>query len=325
MSTRLIDSDRLTTALQANGMGSWAEQLQQQLPSVLDKAHGDLPGWLAALAALPVIDPQQVALAHEVSVSTPAHISLDRTLLEAQLRAFCPWRKGPYRIHGVTIDTEWRSDWKWDRVLPHLSPLHDRLVLDVGCGNGYHLWRMAGHGARLVIGVDPSWLFLVQFNAIRHFLGNDWPVHLLPLTSDQLPANLQAFDTVFSMGVLYHRRSPIAHLQELRDCLKPGGELVLETLVIEGDANQVLMPRDRYAKMRNVWFLPSPDMLEIWLARAGFRDCRLVDLNRTSTQEQRSTSWMDFESLPDFLDPADPSRTVEGYPAPVRATLIARA
>ena len=56
------------------------------------------------------------------------------------------------------------------------------------------------------------------------------------------------------MGVLYHRRSPIDHLLELKGCLQTGGELVLETLVIDGGLGEVLVPENRYAKMRNVWF-----------------------------------------------------------------------
>jgi len=327
MCRSLIDSDRLFPALVAQGMASWQVQLEQQLPALFRVTHGDLPHWLTALAELPTLPAQHIDLLERVAVDAAAYLATtwDKDHLEQQLRQFCPWRKGPYWIHGVHIDTEWRSDWKWQRILPHISPLAERVVLDVGCGNGYHAWRMAGQGARLVVGIDPSWLFLAQFNAIRHFLGVDLPVYLLPLTSAQMPAGLQAFDTVFSMGVLYHRRAPIEHLQELRSCLKPGGELVLETLVIEGNAQALLVPADRYAKMRNVWFLPSTAMLELWLQRTGFRDIRLVDLNRTSVDEQRSTSWMAFESLTDFLDPQNERLTIEGYPAPLRATFLARA
>ena len=146
----------------------------------------------------------------------------------------------------------------------------------------------------------------------------------LPLALEELPAKLEGFDTVFSMGVLYHRRSPIDHLLDLKDTLLRGGELVLETLVVEGDAQQVLVPEDRYAMMRNVWFLPSVPALELWLRRAGFVDVRCVDVSTTSVEEQRATDWMRFQSLPDFLDPADHSRTVEGLPAPTRAVLLAR-
>lgn len=98
---------------------------------------------------------------------------------------------------------------------------------------------------------------------------------------------------------------------------------MLETLVIEGDVNQVLLPEDRYAKMRNVWFIPSADAICHWLTRCGYRNVKLVDVNVTSLEEQRSTEWMQYESLKDFLDPENPSITVEGYPAPTRAVFTA--
>ncbi|MCU7797779.1 MAG: tRNA 5-methoxyuridine(34)/uridine 5-oxyacetic acid(34) synthase CmoB, partial [Candidatus Thiodiazotropha sp. (ex Myrtea spinifera)] len=140
---------------------------------------------------------------------------------------------------------------------------------------------------------------------------------------EDIPPNLQAFDTVFSMGVFYHRRSPFSHLSELKGCLRKGGELVLETLVIEGGPGEVLVPEGRYAKMRNVWFIPSPATLISWLSRAGFGDVRLIDVTTTSVEEQRATEWMRFESLADYLDPSQPAQTVEGHPAPRRAIIVA--
>ena len=75
--------------------------------------------------------------------------------------------------------------------------------------------------------------------------------------------------------------------------------------------------------MRNVWFIPSCLTLESWLLRCGFTQVRLVDVSRTTSQEQRSTDWMRFESLENFLDPGDSSLTAEGYPAPQRAVFVA--
>lgn len=242
--------------------------------------------------------------------------------LKNLLGKFKPWRKGPYTLHGIQIETEWRSDWKWERVVPHIQDLTGRCVLDVGCGNGYHLWRMREAGAQWVLGVDPYLLFVLQFQAIQHFC-QEPRLHCLPLGVDDLPP-LALFDTVFSMGVLYHRRSPLDFLKQLHSQLRPGGELVLETLVIEGDVQSVLMPEERYARMRNVWFIPSVEALSVWLRRCGFTAIRCVDLNRTSLQEQCQTDWMDSESLAQALHPENPALTVEGHPAPLRATLVAQ-
>jgi tRNA (mo5U34)-methyltransferase len=320
-----MDITELLQAMQSGPLQVWAAQLPAQLAKGLDiKRYGDLPRWQAAVNNLPRVKPGvinlataclQVGEASDVDAATQEHIA-------DCLRQLHPWRKGPYEVFGIHIDTEWRSDWKWDRLKDHIQPLAGRQILDVGCGNGYHCWRMYAAGAAQVIGIDPTPLFVMQFQAIKHFICTA-PVHVLPLGIDDVPPQLEAFDTVFSMGVLYHRRSPLDHLLQLRDCLRPGGELVLETLVIEGDEHAVLMPEDRYARMGNVWFIPSVALLEKWLRRCKFEDISLVDVTTTTLEEQRSTDWMTFQSLKDFLDPEEPSKSIEGYPAPRRAILTA--
>lgn len=284
--------------------------------------HGDYHQWQKTLKNLPDAKPSKLELKSQVTIGQPDDLEIgQQKRLEKLLQNFKPWRKGPYQLFQIDLNTEWRSDWKWDRLLAHISPLKNRTVLDVGCGNGYHMWRMLGEEAKLVIGADPTQLFLAQFEVMQKYIQSE-NVHLLPLGIEQLPKS-DGFDTVFSMGVLYHRKSPLDFLQQLKDQLKPGGELVLETIVIEGDANQVLVPGDRYAKMRNVWFIPSSQALCHWLERVGFKNIRVVDETVTSLDEQRKTPWMENESLADFLDPNDRSKTIEGYPAPIRAVIIA--
>ncbi len=311
--------------LQQADRKEWSELLIRQLIRRFDDTpHGDLPRWLSALESLPPVPDAQENLdagAVTLTAATPL-TETDQANLEQGLRGLMPWRKGPFEFFGTYIDTEWRSDWKWDRVAPHLSDLNGRTILDVGCGSGYHCWRMAGAGAKRVIGIDPGLLFLFQFLAVKGYLGNV-PVDLLPVRMEELPDKLELFDTTFSMGVLYHRRSPLDHLLELKGTLRRGGELVLETLVVDGPEGHTLMPEDRYGQMRNVWFLPSCATLLRWLDRTGFRNARVVDVSDTSTEEQRTTDWMRFNSLTDFLDPEDPSKTIEGYPGPKRATIIA--
>ncbi|MEJ2381855.1 MAG: tRNA 5-methoxyuridine(34)/uridine 5-oxyacetic acid(34) synthase CmoB [Gammaproteobacteria bacterium] len=323
----MIDWTPAWRAIGATALRPWQEAMSAQVAAVLERAvHGDLPQWLAALGALPEASASSLDLdAARVRIGAAADCDdVTRAQLEALLRRLHPWRKGPYELFGIAIETEWRSDWKWARLEEHIEPLAGRLVLDVGCGNGYHCWRMVGAGAALALGIDPGLRYVVQFQALKRFAPHA-AVHVLPLALEQLPAQTGVFDTVFSMGVLYHRRSPLDHLLDLRGCLRRGGQLVLETLVVEGDAERVLVPEGRYARMRNVWFLPSCDALQRWLRRCGYVDVRLVDVTRTTVGEQHSTDWMTFQSLADFLDPADPTRTIEGLPAPTRAIVVATA
>ena len=299
----------------------WREHIPRSFQNL---NHGDLDKWLAALEHLPDIKPNHISLksdAIEIGKSEELR-NITSVSLKKNLKTLQPWRKGPYNFFGVNINTEWRSDWKWNRLKDHIAPLKDRFVLDVGCGNGYHCLRMAGEEARMVVGIDPFILFVVQFMVFKKYLSNI-PVFVLPVGIEDIPKNRPFFHTVFSMGVFYHRKSPFDHLQELRALLRHGGELVLETLVIDGNENEVLVPSGRYGKMRNVWFLPSPDTMIHWLRRAGFKNARMVDLTQTTTKEQRKTDWMTFESLADYLDPKDYNKTIEGYPAPKRAIFLA--
>ena len=321
----MINYQPLYQALCEANAEHWAELLPGQLKQALaSTSHGDLRRWQQIVAQLPTadtavrnLDSDIIQIGHREEMD-----STSRKALEAGLRELHPWRKGPYDLFDIHIDTEWHSDWKWNRLKDHIAPLAKRLVLDVGCGNGYHCWRMLGAGARMVIGIDPTRLSVMQFHAIRRLYG-DAPMYVLPLGIEDIPVEMQLFDSVFSMGVLYHRRSPLDHLIELRGCLRPGGELILETLVLEDAPGKVLVPEGRYAKMRNVWFIPSCDTLISWMKRCGFHHIRLLDITTTSIEEQRSTDWMQFQSLKDFLMPDNPILTVEGLPRPVRAIILA--
>lgn len=321
----MIDFGPFYQHIACGPLAHWLETLPGQIATwQRDALHGQFRLWMKSVDHLPALAPCHLDLLHSVTAAAESPLSDGhQRRIETLLRNLMPWRKGPYSIYGIEVDTEWRSDLKWDRVLPHISPLAGRTVLDVGCGSGYHLWRMVGAGASLAVGIDPTQLFLCQFEAVRKLLGDDRRARLLPLGIEQLPA-LAAFDTVFSMGVFYHRRSPLDHLWQLKNQLISGGELVLETLVIKGQVHDVLVPGDRYAQMHNVYFIPSALALKNWLEKCRFVDVRIVDSCYTTTQEQRRTAWIKSDSLADFLDPNDASKTIEGYPAPLRAVLIAR-
>ncbi len=265
--------------------------------------HGDFECWKKIVTGLPQVD-------------------ADPQSLKDQLLGLAPWRKGPFEIGGITIDAEWRSDMKWARLRDAIAPIEGHQILDVGCGNGYYALRMRDEGAASVIGIDPTLLYVMQFLAVNHFV-RDESAFVLPLRLHELPEPARKFDTTFSMGVLYHQRAPIDHLRQLRETLRPGGQLVLETIILPGEESSASTPTDRYARMKNVWLLPTRMELTTWLQRTGLRDIHIIDETVTTSDEQRSTEWMTFESLAESLDPQDQSMTIEGWPAPRRAIVIA--
>lgn len=287
--------------------------------------HGFWQDWQNIIQELPFCPVDSTVVTNNSAItvcSGNVDILNSLSIISGNLKLLRPWRKGPYSLFGIEIDSEWRSDIKWNRLFSHIKPLTNLRVLDVGTGNGYHLWRMLGAGAKVAIGLEPTILSFVQFLAVLRLMGVH-PLWIFPTTLESFDRK-PMFDTVFSMGVLYHRRHPLSHIQELVECLRPGGELVLETLVIPGDSMMCLVPADRYAGMRNVWFLPSVSLLLIWLNRLGLVNPRLVSCEPTTPEEQRQTDWLgDKPSLVDVLDSADMTRTIEGYPAPLRAIFLA--
>ena len=302
----MLDYAALSDSLKSIGLNNWATALQPMLQARMsESAHGDFPRWQKILEAL-------------------ADASGNQDELKELLLELSPWRKGPLEVGGVSIDSEWRSDLKWARLKDAIAPLTDRCVLDVGCGNGYYALQMREAGARAVIGVDPTLLFVMQFLAVNAFV-RDASIFVLPVRLHELPLPAARFDTTFSMGVLYHQRSPIDHLQQLRSTLRPGGQLVLETIYLPGDDPFARTPLDRYARMRNVWLLPTISELTTWMRRSGYCDIVVVDRSTTTTDEQRSTEWMTYDSLREALDPDDATLTVEGWPAPHRVVVTATA
>lgn len=238
------------------------------------------------------------------------------------LLSMWPWRKGPFRVFGIDIETEWRSDFKWNRVISNLNPLRGRHILDIGSSNGYYIFRMLQHDPAMVMGIEPYTNFYMQFMLLNKLARVD-NIFTLPLRFEEITTLTKKFNTVFCMGILYHRRSPIDFLRDIYSMMTSDGELILETLIIEGDEHISLVPDERYAKMPNVYFIPTVPVLLSWLKKAGFRNLRCVDITKTDFSEQRKTEWVNTESLSDFLDRDDQTKTVEGYPAPVRAVIIA--
>lgn len=305
---------------------AWAALVERSVARI--QRHGDASRFFAAVENIkPALHPTQ---AEELDRPAPLCTVPEATLvhLRSALEVLLPWKKGPFEFRtetkqGFLLDAEWDCDKKWQRVLQLASPFEGRSVLDVGAGNGYYSLRITGRGAAGVVGIEPSVLYTAQFTALRRLYGVSNVCHLA-LPAEELVGVADAFDTVLSMGVLYHRRSPLDHLKQLHSFIKPGGELILETIVVQGPLGHTLVPEGRYAQMPNVYFLPSVSTLESWLRKVGFADVRAGEPVLTTEEEQRSTPWMRRPSLRDFLDEDTPEKTVEGHPAPRRVVMVAQ-
>ncbi|NNG00126.1 MAG: tRNA 5-methoxyuridine(34)/uridine 5-oxyacetic acid(34) synthase CmoB [Desulfobacteraceae bacterium] len=315
--------------LQRTGLAAYADMLDPAIRKAEARFGDNNPKaahYRELVGALPHITPSvldadadRIRIGDAADISASDHLSLDRALKELM-----PWRKGPFDLFGIPLDAEWASDIKWNRVKDHISPLHGRRVLDIGSSCGYYLFRMMPHGPAVAIGIEPYATFYYQFKLLQTYIQAP-DVFCLPVRLEAFPICRDFFDTIFCMGILYHRRSPLDTLASLSGSLRAGGELILETLIAPGDAPNALFPEDRYAKMNNVYFIPTVNCLRHWLSRCGFVNIRCVDISATTPDEQRKTAWMQFESLEDYLDSGDNSLTIEGYPAPVRAMVLAEA
>lgn len=280
--------------------------------------HGTFDTWWAAVTGL---------------ATTPLRVHLDRDAPQsiwgasadhaAALQQLGPWKKGPFELGPHFVDAEWRSDLKWHRLTQHLGSFANETIADIGTGNGYLLFRAVGAGARRVLGVEPSAHYVMQYLALSKLFPS-LPLGIVPVTCDDFVPGCHVFDTVLSLGVLYHRKSPIDHIEQLKSFTRPGGRVVVETIVVKGPDGYCLLPQGRYAGMRNVWFLPSIATLRSWFSKLGFVSIECGQAVPTTPEEQRSTAWSGPVSLLNALDPRDPSRTIEGHPAPARVIVSAR-
>jgi len=273
-----------------------------------------------AIAALPEYTDIEVVLEDRVTVNIPNLSTEDAVQIEETARLMLPWRKGPFQINDLFIDSEWQSQIKYNLLEPYFD-LKDKIVGDIGCNNGYYLFRMLTHQPKKLIGFDPSAIYYSQFQFIDHFIKSGIVYEMLGV--EHVAFYEHKFDVLFCLGVLYHRADPVGMLKSLCKGLNKGGELILDTFMIDGEEEICLTPKERYSKIPNIYFIPTVNALKNWCHRAGFEKVEVLEIRKTDLHEQRKTEWINTQSLEDFLDPNDHNRTVEGYPAPKRVYMKA--
>ncbi|WP_294956401.1 tRNA 5-methoxyuridine(34)/uridine 5-oxyacetic acid(34) synthase CmoB [Sulfurovum sp.] len=273
-----------------------------------------------AIQALPEYNDAEVSFGDVVDIHITNLSSEEAQQIRETALLMKPWRKGPFQINELFIDSEWQSQIKYNLLEPHFD-LEGKVVGDIGCNNGYYLFRMLSQKPEKLIGFDPSAIYYSQFQFLDHFIKSDIVYELLGV--EHVEFYEHKFDTLFCLGVLYHRSDPVAMLKSLYKGLNKGGELILDTFMIDGEEEMCLTPRDRYSKIPNIYFVPTVNALKNWCWRAGFESIEVLEIMKTDLTEQRKTEWIDTQSLEDFLDPNDPEKTVEGYPAPKRVYIKA--
>jgi len=273
-----------------------------------------------AIKALKTYEDVEFKLGDRVEVQIKNLSAQDAQQIKETALLMKPWRKGPFQINDLFIDSEWQSQIKYNLLEPHFN-LKDKIVGDIGCNNGYYLFRMLAHKPKKLIGFDPSAIYYSQFQFINHFIRSSIVYELLGV--EHVEFYEHKFDTLFCLGVLYHRSDPVAMLKSLFKGLNKGGELILDTFMIDGEDEICLTPKDRYSKIPNIYFVPTVSALKNWCHRAGFETVEVLETMKTEHNEQRKTEWIDTQSLEDFLDPNDDRKTVEGYPAPKRVYIKA--
>jgi len=256
-----------------------------------------------------------------VTIGSPDEVSDDEQKgIRAGLRDFMPWRKGPFSIFGIDVDAEWRSERKWQRIIPQLPILKGKIVADIGCNNGYYMFRMTASEPRLILGLEPSVQHYYCFKSLNGMAGlNNLDIDLLG--AEHIRYFESCFDVVFLLGIIYHRPSPIETLRDIFTSLQPKGTLIIESQAIPGNESMALFPDKTYAKVPGTYFVPTGTCLCNWMKKAGFKNISFFHSHPMSAQEQRRTDWMQFESYEDFIDKNNPGKTVEGYPAPCRVFL----
>ncbi|MEJ2414619.1 MAG: tRNA 5-methoxyuridine(34)/uridine 5-oxyacetic acid(34) synthase CmoB [Sulfurimonas sp.] len=255
----------------------------------------------------------------EAKITLEDVVKIDAILDEKQIhttaKMLMPWRKGPFQVGETFIDSEWKSNIKYNLIRKHFD-LKDKKVADIGCNNGYYMFRMLEDEPKLLVGFDPSPLYKTQFDFINHFVKSSIVYELLGV--EHLEFYDEKFDTIFCLGVLYHRSDPVAMLKSLYRGLENKGEVILDTFYIDGEEEMALCPESSYSKIPNIYFVPTIKALKNWCLRAGFSSFEVLETSVTDEGEQRKTEWIEGQSLEDFLDPEDKTKTVEGYPAPQR-------
>ena len=108
---------------------TWPKGLVQDRLHI--NSHGDMSRWVQAIENLPLAEKTSAAIDSYIAITAPGLLTEDLVRVERALMQMRPWRKGPFSINELHIDSEWRSDMKWDRIKSAIGSLQGQRVLDL--------------------------------------------------------------------------------------------------------------------------------------------------------------------------------------------------
>jgi SAM-dependent methyltransferase len=113
-----------------------------------------------------------------------------------------------------------------ERILRLVEPLLARplRILDLGCGSGYFLNKLAGLYQQRGWAIEPN-LLGVDID-LTHYRASPVPAKQVDV-NQALPLADASFDVVLAIEVFEHTRAPYLLLQDVFRILAPGGHLVL--------------------------------------------------------------------------------------------------
>jgi ubiquinone/menaquinone biosynthesis C-methylase UbiE len=154
-------------------------------------------------------------------------------------------------------------------VLAQLGPGPEDDVLEIGCGTGRCLERLARRGPTArAAGIDPSDVMVrIATRRLRREIARG-RVEVRRAEAAQLPFEPARFDAALAVHVLYFWPDPKVELREIRRILRPGGVLVLGFRPDD--------PGARSSLPEAVYHLRSAAEVEALLRECGFDDVHLA-------------------------------------------------
>jgi ubiquinone/menaquinone biosynthesis C-methylase UbiE len=187
-------------------------------------------------------------------------------------------RFGRLLIRAMNISHYQLTDWG----LSHLSIGKQDTILDIGCGGGgavHKLARIAATGK--VYGIDFSNESVMVSQMTNKQLVQTGRVEIRQSSVSCLPFSDRMFDLVTAVNTHYFWPDLVTDLQEILRVLKPGGKLSIISSVYDGGKQD--NRNQKYAALLKITFPSINELGELFL-RAGYSEVQMF--------EKYNRSWM---------------------------------